>query len=99
MKQMMIVIPEDLHRLMKSEAAKAGLTVKQYVTDAIAAVAPVVDAVVAQPTLVAPRADRVGMHAEHPRRLGDGEGGVERARLQGGRHRSVGFVRFQRGEP
>jgi predicted HicB family RNase H-like nuclease len=35
MKQMMIVIPEDLHRLMKSEAAKAGLTVKQYVTDAI----------------------------------------------------------------
>jgi hypothetical protein len=35
MKTMLIVIPEDLHRLMKSEAAKAGLTVKQYVTDAI----------------------------------------------------------------
>ena len=35
MKQIMIVIPEDLHRTMKSEAAKAGMTVKQYVTDAI----------------------------------------------------------------
>jgi len=36
MKQMLIAIPEDLHRLMKSEAAKAGLTVKAFVTNAIA---------------------------------------------------------------
>ena len=37
MKNLLIPIPEDLHRLMKSEAAKAGLTVKDFVTNAIAA--------------------------------------------------------------
>jgi predicted HicB family RNase H-like nuclease len=35
MKTMLIGIPEDLHRLMKSEAAKAGRTVRDFVTDAI----------------------------------------------------------------
>lgn len=34
-KTMLIGIPEDLHRLMKSEAAKAGRTVRDFVTDAI----------------------------------------------------------------
>jgi predicted HicB family RNase H-like nuclease len=35
MKNMLISIPEDLHRLMKSEAAKAGQTIKDFVTEAI----------------------------------------------------------------
>jgi predicted HicB family RNase H-like nuclease len=35
MKTMLIGIPEDLHRLMKSAAAKAGRTVRDFVTDAI----------------------------------------------------------------
>lgn len=35
MKNMLIAIPEDLHRLMKSKAAAAGMTVKDFVTDAI----------------------------------------------------------------
>jgi predicted HicB family RNase H-like nuclease len=35
MKNLLIRLPEDLHRLMRAEAAKGGLTVTQYVTDAI----------------------------------------------------------------
>jgi predicted HicB family RNase H-like nuclease len=37
MKNMLISIPEDLHRTMKSEAAKAGMTMKEFLTEAIRA--------------------------------------------------------------
>jgi predicted HicB family RNase H-like nuclease len=35
MKNLLIRIPEDLHRLMRSEAAKGGLTVRDFVSNAI----------------------------------------------------------------
>jgi predicted HicB family RNase H-like nuclease len=34
-KRILIALPEDLHRQMKSEAAKEGATVKDFVTEAI----------------------------------------------------------------
>ena len=60
------------------------------VTQPIAPIAPRVDAVEAQTSGVAPGADRVRMHAEQPRGLGDGECRVDRARGQVGAHRLDG---------
>ena len=36
MKNMLIAIPEDLHRRLKMEVASKGVTVKAFVTEAIA---------------------------------------------------------------
>ena len=58
------------------------------VTEPVAPVAARVDPVVAQPAGVAPRPDRVRVHAEEPGGLGDRQGRVRWSWRDGGRHGS-----------
>ncbi len=46
------------------------------ITDAIPSIAALIDAIEAEAPKVTPRAHRVRVHAEDPRRLGDGEGRI-----------------------
>ena len=52
------------------------------VAEAVAPIAPLVDAVEPEPSLVAPRPDRVGVDAQEAGRLRDGEGRVGRTRRE-----------------
>ena len=73
-------------------SASAGLGGGQEaleVTEPVASVASRVDPVVAQPAGVAPRSDRVRVHAKQPGGLGDREGRVRGSSGEGGRHDSL----------
>ena len=60
------------------------------VAQAVAAVAPGVDPVIAQPARITPRPDRVGVDPQHPGGLGDGERRVGWARRDGGHGTRLG---------
>jgi len=62
------------------------------IADPIAPVAAWVDPVVPQSTGVAPGTDRVRMHAEHARRLGDGQRRIDRSGRQLRSHRDSWVV-------
>ena len=78
--------PGDSAGKITDRTAGRGRQEALEVAEAVTPVAARIDPVVAQPAGVAPRPNRVRVHAEQPCRLGDGQRGVDGSIWEGGRH-------------
>ena len=81
------------HGRWAGRVSRRGLGRRQEALEIAQPIAPVaarIDPVVAQPTGIAPGSDRVRMHPQQARGLGDGQGGIDRTRWKGGVQGSSG---------